>query len=514
MTDSYVLVFDVGTTRIKAGIVRIRDFRAVDIATTRSVIEYPREGYAEIDPETLWRQVVSLGAELSGSRYYDEVSGIVFTAHMAGVLPVDRGLNPLRKIIIWLDERGAGLPRELFSGLIRIEGYNPIHLLRFLRIAGGAPSKTGKDPLSKILWIKMFEEDVYGETYKFVDVKGYLILRSTGSIVTSPDEAHLTWLADTRSGLIRWSERLVKRYGLDLDMLPEIRYPVEIAGHLTSGSSHELGLGRGLPVYVGAGDVLSTAVGSGAVGDNATHIYLGTSSWLAAHVSKRLLDIRHYIGSLSAWAPGKYLYIAEQETAGSALDYIAGLIGVEGDYRLLDSLASSLEPGSGRLIFLPWMFGERCPVDDPYLRGGFLNLGFTHRDGHLVRSVMEGVAYNIRWALEYFKMGIPLKGVLRLVGGGAESDVWCQVLADVTRHPVARVADPGLAALRGAAVFASVGLGRYRDVADAGSRIWVEKVFHPGDEAQRIYGEMYRVYRELYGRLRGAYHYLNRDLGK
>jgi len=135
----------------------------------------------------------------------EKVAGIIFSAHMAGVLPVDKDGNPLRPMMIWLDERAAGLPRDLWRGPLKVQGYNMFKLFRFLRITGGAPSKTGKDPLSKILWIRENEPDLYNKTRKILDVKGYLIYKATGKYLTSPDEANLTWLADTRRGFARWS---------------------------------------------------------------------------------------------------------------------------------------------------------------------------------------------------------------------------------------------------------------------------------------------------------------------
>ncbi len=505
----YVLAFDIGTTNVKAGIVELRGFSVVDKVVEKAEVLYPKHGYAEISPDVLWKQVVSLSKKLSSSEYYDRVSAIVYSTHMAGVLPIDRDYNPLRNIIIWLDERSAGLPREVFSGFPMVSGYNLFHLLTFLRLTGGAPSKTGKDPISKILWIKSFEGDIFRSTYKFVDVKGYLILKSSGALVTSPDEAHLTWLADTRGGRVKWSEKLMRRFGLDANLFPEIRYPVEEAGRLNSEAASEMGLEEGIPVYVGAGDLTSAAIGSGAVHDYEPHVYIGSSSWIAAHVPKRLLDINHYMGSLASGIPGKYLYIAEQEVAGSALDFISTVIGLEGDYRLVDDLAGEVEPGSKGLIFMPWMFGERAPIDDPYVRGGYINLGFEHDSRHLLRAVMEGVAYNIRWSLQYFSNKIPLGDGIKAVGGGVKSDLWCQIIADVFQYPVIRVFEPENASLRGGAVFASIGIGLYRDFYEAVSRFGVDRVFKPDLDRSRVYEKFYNVFTSLYKSLKDVYRKLN-----
>jgi len=509
-SHKYVLAYDIGTTNIKAGIVDLDSFRVVSKSYEKAEVLYPMHGYAEVSPDALWRQVVSLAKKLSSSEYYDEVSGLVFSAHMAGVLPVNSEYSPLRNIIIWLDERAAGLPEEVFRGFPKVSGYNLFHLFSFLRLTGGAPSKTGKDPISKMIWIKRYEGDIYRSTYKFIDVKGYLILKSTGAIVTSPDEAHLTWLSDTRGASVKWSEKLIKRYGLDISQFPEIKNSIDVAGYLLGEAASELGVREGIPVFVGAGDLASAAVGSGAVADYEPHVYVGSSSWIAAHTPKRLLDISHYMGSLASGIPGKYLYIAEQEVAGSALDHISKWVGAEDDYHLLDELAQEIEPGSKGLIFMPWMFGERAPIDDPYVRGGFLNLKFEHDRRYLIRAVLEGVAYNIRWSILYFREKIVLDRGIKVVGGGVKSDLWCQILADVFNHPVVRMFEPENASLRGAAVFASIGLGKYRGFNEAIQRFEVDRVFNPDRERSHKYDRLFKVFSSLYKNLKDIYRELNR----
>ncbi len=364
-----VLAFDIGTTNMKGAILDLKNFKTLSKYTLKSKVYFPRSGYAEVSPGELWKQIVELTEKLSESRYFENIDALIFTAHMAGVLPIDKDFNPLMNILIWLDERASGYPKSVFEGLIKLSGYNFFHLIDFLRLTGGAPSKTGKDPISKMAWIKEANPEIYESTYKFLDVKGYLILKTTGSIITSCDEAHLTWLADTRSMEVRWSKRLASRYGLDTAKLPEIKKSVDIAGHLNPESADELGIRKNIPVFVGSGDLTSAAIGSGAVSNYEPHIYIGSSSWIAAHVPRRLLDIFHYMGSLMSGIPRRYIFIAEQEVAGSALDYFMELFNMGGKYEEVERLVSEVDLGSSGLIFLPWMFGERAPIDDPYARG-------------------------------------------------------------------------------------------------------------------------------------------------
>ena len=507
MREGYIMAFDVGTTMIKSCLVGAR---TLDVKASRASgveILYPREGWAEQDPEALWDSISSASRGLMEETGLDpsSVVGLVFSAHMAGVLPVDKDGQPLRNMIIWLDERAAGLPRKVWSGFPKIQGYNLFRLLKFLRITGGAPSKTGKDPLSKMVWIRENEPDVYEKTFKFLDVKGYLINRATGAYVTSPDEANLTWLADTRGGKARWSKGLLKEYGIPLEAMPEIRLSTDIAGELKPEAAKDLGLKPGTPVVVGAGDITVAAVGSGAVGEGELHIYIGTSDWVAGHVSERKTDVSHYIGSLLSAIPGKYLLIAEQEVATGALEWLLKAMGLAGKYDEVEELVKEAEPGSNGLIFMPWFYGERAPVDDPYLRGGLLNLSLDHDRGDLLRSVMEGVAMNVRWAYQYVEKLVGRKSWVNLIGGGALFDVWCQILADALRREVRRMAYPQEAGVRGAAAIAAVGLGFFKDFEEAASRFAVEKVFRPDPSTAEVYDRLFKTFLRAYKEVKKIY---------
>ncbi len=498
-STKYILAFDIGTTKLKAGIVETGNFKVVCKKSIDAEVNFPREGWAEVDPERLWSELTALSREVLREGGVAP-SGIIFTAHMAGVLPIDKDANPLYDMIIWLDERAHGYPKEVWSGFLKIEGYNIFRLLKFLRITGGAPSKTGKDPLSKIVWLRENMPDVYNKVWKFIDVKGYLLARTTGEFVTSPDEATLTWLADTRDGRARWSEALMRDYGLSIEMFPKIFDSTSVAGRLLASAASDLGLEPGIPVFVGCGDMPSAAVGSGAVSEGRPHIYIGTSDWIAAHISKRIVDVSHYIGSILSGIPHKYLLVAEQEIASGALEWMMKVTGGL-SYEDVEQYVSGAEAGSSGILFLPWMFGERCPVDNPSLRGAFLNLSIDTSLGDILRSIMEGVALNIRWAWEYFRPKVQDYEAINLVGGAALFDEWCQILADTLNVNLIRMKDPHDAGLRGIATIAAVGLGIYRSFEEAVSRYSTDKLFKPRKEYIPIYNKLYKYFREAYEKL-------------
>ncbi len=503
--DKFILAFDIGTTAIKAGLINISSFEVEEYAQRENKLSLSREGWAEQDPVDLWKVVAELARSVVNKK---EVVAIVYATQMAGVLPIDREGAPLRNIIIWLDERGKGYPRDLWSGPIKVKGYNIFTLTQFLRISGGAPSATGKDPLSKILWLRDNEPEVYKKTHKFLDVKSYLIYKTTNVFVTSPDEANLTWLIDSRNGAAKWHDGLLHRYRIPREKLPNIKYSIEVAGRVTSKAGSELGVAPGTPVIVGSGDMTAAAIGSGAVEIGHIHIYIGTSDWIAAHIAKRKLDIFHYVGSILSAIPQRYLLVAEQEIAGSALDKIMKIIGVN-TYEEVEELVSTVEPGAGGVIFLPWLYGERSPIDDPAVRGAFINISLRSGRSELLRAVMEGVALNIKWAYKYVERLAGYNREVRIVGGGALSDTWCQILADALERDVLRVHQPRQAVLRGAGAIAAVGLGIYKNFLEATIKFKIDKKFSPSGSS-KIYNTIFREFIESYKKLKRIYTRLNR----
>ncbi|WP_333638889.1 FGGY-family carbohydrate kinase [Pyrobaculum aerophilum] len=502
--DKYILAFDIGTTAIKAGIINLVNFEIVALEKRENKVLLPAEGWAEQEAEELWDAVTELSQNLTNKW---KISGIVYATQMAGVLPLDKSGNPLRNFIIWLDERGKGYPKELWKGVFKVKGYNLLRLIKFLYISGGAPSTTGKDPISKILWLRENEPEVYRKTWKFVDVKSYLLFKTTGNIVTSPDEANLTWLVDTRKGRAIWHEKLLQQYGIDPQVLPPIKTSIELAGHVTSSSARELGVNPGTPVFVGSGDMVATAIGSGAVNTSEIHIYIGTSDWIATHIDKRKLDLFHHVGSILSAIPGLYLLVAEQEIAGSALDKIMTLLGMS-KYEELEKVVSTVEPGAGGMLFFPWLYGERAPIDDPFVRGGIFNLSLRSGKGEILRAVMEGVAFNIKWAYQYIERLAGYNKEVRIVGGAALSNTWCQILADVLRRKVIRMAQPRYAVLIGAAVIGSIGLGLYSSFTDATKRLRIDKIFTPTQNLE-IYNKLFKEFIKIYNNLKNTYRRLN-----
>ncbi len=506
-----ILAYDIGTTSIKVGLVDPHEMRVLEKVTKKTEVVYPQEGWAELELEKFWGTLVELTRKLEDEGAdLNKVSAVVFSPFLASVVPVDESGNPLMNMMIWLDSRAAGLPEKLWKGILKVEGYNLFQLLTFLRITGGAPSKTGKDPISKMIWVKKELPEVYRRTFKFLDARGFLINKLTGEFVMGPDDASLTWLVDTRKSKPVWWNPLIKKYGLDMEKLPKILETTDVAGYVRGEVARELGLRDGIPVVTGAGDLTAAAVGTGAIKENETHIYLGTSDWLGAHISKRKVDVSHYIGSIMSGLPGKYLLVAEQEIGAGALEWAMNIMGIPEKYDEVEKLIDKTRSGSRNLVFLPWLYGERCPIDDPYVRGGFINLKLDTDRGEILRSIMEGVGLNIKWAYTHFEKIVGEQREIRLAGGGSLFEIWGQILSDMLNRRIVRVSEPHNVTLLGVSMIAMVGIKIYDSFSEAAEKIKLDQTYEPNKKNSELYNELFKVFVNAYKKFSKDFRKLNK----
>jgi xylulokinase len=384
------------------------------------------------------------------------------------------------------------------------------------------PSQTGKDPVGQAQWLRHERPEVYAAADKLLDVPEYLTMRLTGRPVAARDTVTVRWCTDNRDpGRIRYDEELVRRCGLELEKLPELCPPASVVGPLLPGPARELGLPEGVAVVAGTGDTTAAAIGAGAVRDYQAHLYIGTSAWLSCHVPFKKTDVFNNIASLPAVVPDRYWVATVQDVAGKAIDWLVDNVvyppdGMFDDHVApadaidrLNALAAASPPGSHGVVFAPWLNGERTPVDDRYLRGGWFNVSLGTDRADLVRAVFEGIALNARWmrdAVERF-VRRPLPGgfeELNFIGGGAGSALWCQTMADVLGCTIHQVADPVLANVRGAALIAAVALGdlAWPDIPD---RVAIADTYLPSQANREVYDRQYRTFVGLYRRNRGLY---------
>lgn len=519
----YLFTIDLGTSGPKVALVSTRgqvlggEFEAVDLLLSPG-------GGAEQDPHAWWRSICIASQRLLEKKLVpvESIIGIAATSQWSGTVPVDANGQPLMNAIIWMDTRGAAHVQKVTGGPIRIEGYGIGKLLAWLPRTGGLPSRSGKDSIAHMLWLKHERPDIYARVHKFMEPKDYLNLRMTGKYVTGVDCIALTWVTDNRDiNNIDYDPKLLKLSTIEREKLPDLKKAVDVVGELLPGPAAELGLPAGLPVVVGAPDTHSAAIGSGAVRDYEMHLYLGTSSWLIGHVPFKKTDILHNMASLPSSIPGRYLLLNEQECAGVCLTFLRDKIFFPDDllnqhgkpekvYALFDQLAESSPPGANGVIFNPWLYGERTPVEDHTVRGGFFNVSLTTTRADMVRAVLEGVAFNARWLRVYVEkfIGRPLE-FIHVIGGGATSPTWCQIIADILDRPIRQMDDPLWSNSRGVGLLGAVGLNRvtFDEVA---SQAAVARTFTPNPQNRALYSELFDAFIHLYDRQKALYARLNR----
>jgi xylulokinase len=320
----------------------------------------------------------------------------------------------------------------------------------------------------------------------------------------------LSWLTDNRpDSEPAYVPELVRRSGRDPGRLPDLRPTGSVLGAVTPEVGEELGI-PSVPVVCGVPDLHTAFLGSGAVAPWDGHITISTTSWIACEVPFKRTDVIHQMATVPGLRPGAYLVANNHETAGLCLKWFMDSVMGSDSYEEVVSDAARAPVGSGGVIFTPWLKGERSPVEDRTLRGAFLNVSLTTGREHLSRAVLEGVAFNARWLMDAVEGFVrrPFAG-LRILGGGAQSDLWCQVHADILGRRLERVAEPAYANLRGAALFAAISFGRMA-LDDVRELVRVTDTFEPQPEARAIYEPMYAEFKQFYSRLHASYARLNR----
>ena len=509
--EAFVLAVDLGTGGPKVAVVSTTG-RIVAHATEPVGLRLLPDGGAEQDPDEWWSAIgaASRRALDRAGPVGPRLIGVGCTAQWSGTVAVGADDRPLMPAVIWMDSRGNKAIRRVAGGAVNVLGYDPRKILRWVQVTGGAPGLSGKDPVSHILFIRDAFPDVYRRTEVFLEPVDYLNLRLTGRRSASFDTVAAHWVTDNRRiDHVDYDRRLLEVTGLDRGRLPDLVAPGTVVGAVTAEAAGHLGVPAGLPVSVGSGDVHSAVFGSGAVADFDAHLYIGTSSWISAHVPFKRTAPTSNVASIPAALAGRYVIVDEHETAGACLTFLRDTLGFAADFEGLNAMVDTVAPGSGRVLFTPWLNGERSPVDDHTIRGGFHNLSLATTRAQMVRAVYEGVAFNSRWLLDAVeKFAGRRLGSLAFIGGGANSDQWAQIHADVLDREIRQVADPVLANVRGAALIALVALGRIT-VDQVPDMVEVRRTFRPDRSRASEYDLLFEQFVDLYKQTKGIHRRLN-----
>lgn len=462
----------------------------------------------------------------------DGLAAIGITGQWGSTVPVGPDDEPAGPVILWSDSRSRYNVKRILGGPVNISGYAPHKVLPWIRITGGAPSPSGADPTGHALLLQNELSDIGQRCRVLLEPVDYLAFLFTGRAVATPASMTASWLTDNHiGGKPGYVDELVRRSGRKPELLPDLIPTGSIQGPLLPEPAERLGLPAGVPVACGIPDVHAAIVGSGAVDAYQTHMAVSTTAWLSAPVPFKRTDLLHSIATLPGLAPDMNIVGNNIETGGAALSWLReqiiapndGLlgggsgIGADGaapvyeqpTYNALTSLAASAPAGCEGLIFTPWLAGERSPVEDRHLRAAFLNLSLRTDRAMMVRSVMEGVALNINWLFGYYekflKRQVPS---IRILGGGAQSDLWCSIIASTLDRRIEQVADPLNAQLRGVALWALVCRGELT-LSEAAARVPVARTFDPDPADREVYAHHVKEYKKLYGTVKGFYRRIN-----
>ena len=518
----YVLALDLGSGGPKAAIVS-DDGQVIASADEKTATYLLPGGGAEQDPEEWWTGIQKAARKTirNAGVPADKIVAVACDSQWSVVVPVDEHGEPLMRAVHWLDHRGGPYNRKIVAGFPSIQGYGLAKLLKWIRLSGFAPTHSGVDSLGHVLFIKNERPEIYAKTHKFLEPMDYLVSRLTGKITATPKTMAPFMIVDNRQwGSCEYSDALLNLAGVEKEKFPQLLPNDGIVGSLQPAVANELGLQSSTRVVTGISDSNASIIGSGAVQDFESIIYIGTSQYMTCHLPFKKTDIGSFMATIPSPFKSRYYLFGEQLTGGQCVEFFLNNLiycddkfdtgsQPEDCYERFDAVASQAPAGSGGVIFLPWLNGSGVPQENANARGGFFNLSLKTTRIHLTRAVMEGLAFNNRWTkgpAEKF-IGRPID-LFRFSGGGALSEVFAQIHADVLNVPIHQVDDPLNTTVRGAALLALVILG-YRSLEELPGLVRIKKVFEPDPSNREIYDHMYTQYRQLFNKNKKVFAALN-----
>lgn len=488
-----LIAHDLGTTGDKASL-HHDDGRLVAAVTVTYGVHFAHGGVAEQDPEDWWRAVVEATRSLLARTEVDpaDVVGMTVSGQMMGAVLLDAEYRPVRPAIIWADTRSTAQTAVLERAVGADRAY---------AVLGHRLNPTYS--LEKVMWVRDNEPDAFSRVRHFCVAKDVVVHRLTGRLATDRSDASATNAYDQERG--EWSAELLAAAGLDASLFPEVLESTAVVGSLTADAATATGLRRGTRVVMGGGDGPIAAVGAGVVApEDGAYACLGTSSWISFTSAAPVHDPLMRTMTFDHVVPGSYVPTATMQAGGASVQWLAELLAPDGAGAELSALveqASTAEASSGGLYFLPYLLGERSPHWDPDASGAFLGLRRHHGRAEITRAVLEGVAFNLLTCIRAFRESGATVDRVDAIGGGAASDVWLQVMADVWGVPVRRRSIVEEANSLGAAVTAAVGLGLVEGFGAARGLSEVTAEFVPDPGRHSEYAERHAAFTDAYAAL-------------
>lgn len=502
---NYFLAYDVGTSSVKAILV---DEQGNILAS--AIEDYPllmpHPGWVEQQPIDYWNAICKATKEVINVSEIDKTTiiGIAFTTQAMGIIPVNKEGSVLYNNISWVDGRAESQARKIMR---KIGGKSIFKTIAGVEI-------TGKDVVPKLLWLKENQPDVFNNTYKFLDVNGYLKFKCTDKMVAE-------WSGACSYGFNlkkkTWENIFFQLAGIPLNKLPNLVRSTDAIGTLTETAAKALGLPQSVIVYGGCDDTQSAAIGTTAIDEGEAHIYLGTSAWVGV-TTKKSRAFKNGIFCLQSANPEMNIVVGITESAGVNTEWLLSTfyahekqtLSAAALFELVENDIKQIPAGSAYLMMTPWFLGERCPVSTTTTRSTVFNLSHQHTRAHFARAHFEGIAYNLRWTIQNLRKDFNYSiQELKITGGGTFNATWLQIIADITQCNIINTSQPKNAGALGAAMCALVGSGTFKHFTEIQKLVSPTQTYYPNQQHQKIYDELFINYQNIFKQLKNTYTQIN-----
>lgn len=504
---NYILAHDLGTSGDKATLFSAEG-KLIGSCVSSYDTNYFNDNWAEQDAEDWWKAVASSTKELIETYNIpaEEIRAVSFSGQMMGCLCVDKKGNPLRKSIIWADQRAVEQSKRIEEHISQWDFYNIV-----------GHRNTPSYGIQKLMWIKDHEPEVYANTHKILNAKDYIVFKLTGKFFTEYSDGNSMACLDINR--LCWSEELISYAGVDGDKLPELKPSTHVAGGVTQEAAAMTGLAEGTPVVLGAGDGVTANIGAGSIAPGKTYCSMGTSAWVTTTAEKPIFDEKMRIVNWAHGIEGLYAPNGTMQTAGGAYSWVKETLGAleareakeqgVSPYELMNESIARSPVGANGVIFLPYLLGERAPRWNPNAKGCFVGLKQETTRGDMMRSVLEGVTMNLSVILEILRSKMEITEIVA-IGGGAKGRVWRQIMADIFD---AKILVPTLleeAGSMGAAIIGGVGAGVFKDFTVVDRFLEIDSTQMPHPQSVESYGPYKEVFNDSYFALTEVFEKLSR----
>ncbi len=509
MTGNYIIAHDVGTSGNKAVLASL-DGKVLYDAHQAYGVMVPEPLAAEQNPDVLYQAVVSTTSELIEKSGVDprDIAGLGISTQAFNLLPINREGRPAMNMISWMDLRATEQAENIRKGTTQSELYQLTY--NFPR---------AKDVVPKILWLKEKRPDVWKNTSLLANCKEYILHQITGEFYMDQHSASIFFLLDPYSR--QWSTDACDLLGIPVDMLPEVRPGTDRIGSIKPDVAREMNLLPGTPVILSPADIAAAQIGCGAGQAHHASLSLGTGGWVCVSSPCLRNDPEHPFWALTHISPEMWIIGGGLDTGGGGMRWLRdafgeGILDIAREknisvYQLLSEMAAGVPPGAGNLLFIPWVYGERGHMGvEHYAKGAFIGLDLDHNMARMARAVMEGVAFHLRWMMEGMEeAGLEIKAI-NMIGGGSTSDVWTQIISNVTGRKLRLVKSPQNVGSVGTALTVALGLGIHSSVDDLNQLVQLDQVIKPQHDAiKELYEGLYDEFRYISKSLMKTYARLN-----